>query len=99
MTLVLSAFGAFFAVQLIKAVWPKRLHPLAKMLLCLGVVALITQISLPKHHTFSELAIYSLAGAGIAISIHRVVRLAINGGDFWAKRVIQIHAQQGRPRA
>jgi hypothetical protein len=84
MNLVLCGLGGFFVAQAVKTVL--RVRPWHKLVLALigsaGVAAFVFE-----HH-FSELAIYGVAGAGLAIVINRAARLLLLVGDLCIRRIL-----------
>ena len=86
MVLLITAFSSFFAVQLIKFLVTPKLtgqgvwKPVVKMALA-GAAAFGTALLvLPGGHT-KEAVAYGLAGAGLAVVLHKVTRLISNVGD------------------
>jgi hypothetical protein len=78
--MVFCALAAFFCTQLCKSLWPSPLKPLAKTLLALvasGGVAYLLYAPNGRH-----VAAYGLAGAGLAICVHRAARATSLAGDW-----------------
>jgi cell division septal protein FtsQ len=86
LTLILCSLSALFVVQLTKVIVTPRLQDrsvrsaLIKMTLSV-LVAAGTAWLLDPHHP-RELAVFAIAGAGLAMGEHKVLRLASLYGDW-----------------
>lgn len=81
MVFVLCAFGAFFVLQAFKDVslLGLRMKNWHKLLTVLGASTAISAV-FNQGHPF-KLVVYGLAGAGLAVVIHRLARLLTAAGD------------------
>lgn len=86
MTLLLCGLAGFFITQAVKILYPLKLQPRAKMAWALlgsaGVSAAL------YTHKASDLVIYAVAGAGLAVLTHRFARLASVAGDWCIREII-----------
>lgn len=86
MTLLITGLAAFFVVQLIKFLVTPKLggqgvwQAVIKMVMAGGVAFGTALLVLPEGHWRPAVA-YGLAGAGLAILLHKVTRLVSNLGD------------------
>lgn len=78
--MLFCALAAFFTTQLCKSVWPRPITPLAKMLLTALAAAGAAALQWP--HSAPKIALYGLAGAGLAVIVHRAARALSAGGDW-----------------
>lgn len=92
MVLALCGFGAFFGVQLIKTALPNPMKSYWKIGLAL-VISYGISASLFTHNPH-QLAVYGVAGAGLALLIHRISRLASVAGDWYIHEILR-----NRPRS
>jgi len=89
MMFLLCGFGSFLVVQLIKIIWfplgllSKNLKTFLVLVASFGISA-----ALSWHHVV-ELVVYALAGAGLAVLIHRVARLAHVAGDLVIQKIMR----------
>ena len=86
MVLLLTGFAAFFSVQLIKVLVAPKLQgegigkAIVKMLLA-GLTAFgAALLALPLGH-WRTAVVYGLAGAGLALILHKAIRLLSSLGD------------------
>jgi hypothetical protein len=85
---MLCAFGSFFVVQALKTVMiPKRLGGLAKLVLALLTSAGAAAALYPHH--YADLVLYGVAGAGLAVLIHRVARAVSVAGDWFIREIMR----------
>lgn len=91
MQIVYCALGAFVVVELIKAGTPTPPRPWVKLVLVLaGSLGVALLLLLPHHHRdVAALAVLMLAGAGLAVAVHRLARLARVGGDWLIRDIIR----------
>lgn len=91
MTLLISGFAAFFVVQLIKILVTPKLQgeglgkALTKMVLAGGASFGAAVLTLPVGDWRACVA-YGVAGAGLAVLLHKTTRLISNAGDLSYKR-------------
>lgn len=86
MLLLITGFAAFFSVQLIKVIVAPKLQgegigkAIVKMLLA-GLTAFgAAFLALPIGH-WRTAVVYGLAGAGLALILHKAIRLLSSLGD------------------
>lgn len=92
MTLLLTAFGAFFIAEVSKAVLP-TMHPWGKMLLALLGAAVVAVLLLDDVR---ETVAMALAGAGLGAIVHKVHRLVSAVGDVQQVAVMMKATRNGR---
>ena len=86
MTLLITGFAAFFIVQLVKFLVAPKLQgegvwkAVFKMVLAGGAAFGTALLTLPGGH-WKEAVAYGLAGAGMSVLLHKVVRLISTLGD------------------
>lgn len=88
----LCGLGAYLVTQVVKTVSPWAVGSATKILV--ACVAAFGCAALQTHQP-ADLGIYGLAGAGLAVVIHRVARLLTLAGD-WA--IVQIGRSAARIR-
>lgn len=87
MTLLLCGLGAFFLAQAVKAMFLNPLRPWLKLLVAFVAAAGISALWFQDRTV--NLIIYSVAGAGLAVLIHRVARLLSVAGDWCIREIIR----------
>ena len=87
MTLLLCGLGAFFAAQAVKAAFINSLRPWIKLILAFAAAVGIAALLYPHQRTY--LIVYGVAGAGLAVLIHRVARLLSVAGDWCIREIIR----------
>jgi hypothetical protein len=88
LTLLLCGLASFFVVQLVKVTFSLKSgrHQITKMVTALVVSAVIAYSNYPHHPR--NVAIYGLAGAGLAFVIHKVYRVAGVAGDWLIQEIL-----------
>lgn len=93
MALLLCGFAGFFGTQIIKVFSPVRLLDRTKLFF---VVAISTGCSSALFtHKPADLVIYGVAGAGLAVLVHKATRLLSLLGDSTAFDELR---KRGTPR-
>ena len=89
MDLLLCALGAFFVVELIKAVWFRSLRPWSKLVIALVVSTVGAVLIDQRTGLDTRTATLAVAAAGLAVMIHRVCRMFRVTGDWLVKDIIR----------
>lgn len=76
--LLLSAFAAFFLIQVIKVVVPWNLKN-SKLAMGVSLSTIVAFVLDPRHPVAA--ATYGVAGAGLAVCIHKAARFFHYAGD------------------
>lgn len=88
MALLLCGFGGFLFPQLVKTLFRRPLVNWVKLILALLASMGIAAALYAPHH-ITDLLVYGFAGAGLAVLIHRIARLASVAGDHQITQIIQ----------
>jgi hypothetical protein len=92
MVLLLCGFGGFFVSQIVKTIAVRPPASIWKMTMALvGSFAVSAVFYYQKP---LDMAVYGLAGAGLAVLVHRTARLASVAGD-WCIRDILVKRGRG----